>query len=153
MADPNPNRLLAACDALWALVEATFTGATPIRNPDGHKQPSPKVDGMAAYVAQQDDDQPEVVGVMCGPIYDLKAVVEVTLAFSGKTKQDREVAATAYLELLKTALEGDRQLGGAVSYADIAAAPKIDVADSPWMAGGRYVQVGLLIDNCKTPAG
>jgi hypothetical protein len=152
MADPNPNRVRAANDALWALVEATIPDAVRHRNPSGHKQPAAKTDGLAGYVAQQDDEQPEIVGVMCGPVYDLKAVTELTFAFSGKTKDARKLAAHAYLELLKAALEADRLLGGVVSYADIAGAQTVDVADSDWMAGGLYVQVGMLFD-APTPAG
>ncbi|KQV66636.1 hypothetical protein [Caulobacter sp. Root343] len=152
MADPNPNRLRAAHDALWALVGTLFAGDTLHRNPSGLKAPAAKTDGLAGYVAQHDDNLPETVGVVCGPIYDLKATAEVTIAFSGKTKDDRQAAAYVKLEMLKTAIAADRQLGGAVDYADIAGAQPTDVPDSDWMAGGLYVQIGLLF-GAPTPAG
>jgi hypothetical protein len=146
------NKVRDAHQRLWALVEATFPDASRHRNPAGPRAPTAKAGGLAQYVSLTDDNMPDIVGVMCGPVYDLKATPELTFAFSGKTKDERQEAAYAQVELLKAAIAADRQLSGAVSYCDIAGVQPTDVADSDWMAGGLYVQVGLLLD-APTPAG
>lgn len=147
------NKLRAAQNALWALISTTFKDiALTERNPSGYRTPAAKTDGLATYVAQEDDDAPETLRTMCGPIYDLRAAPTITLALSGKSKDEREVAAFALLDRLQAALESDRVLGGAVEYADIASAQPCDVPKDHWMAGGLHIEVGLLFD-AKTPAG
>jgi len=146
------NKLRAANNGLWALVQAAFSDAALERNPAGYRTPAAKANGLATYVAQEDDDAPEVLRTMCGPIYDLRAATFLTFALSGKNKDEREVAAFALLDRLQTALKADRQLGGAVEYADIAGSQPCDVPKDHWMAGGLVVEVGLLFD-AETPAG
>lgn len=144
MANPNPNRLRAAHDALAALLAATFAGVEPLRNPSGHKPPAPKSNGLATYLAIQDDNQPEVLAVLTGPIYDLMASPRLTIAFSGKTKDDRSQAAWAVVEQLKAAVAADRSLSGAVDFCEVALPEDLPVADSDWMAGGLEVAIELL---------
>lgn len=156
MSDPNPNRIRAAHDALEVLLKATFPDVDCQRNPSGHKPPAAKVGGLASYLALQDDNQPEVVGVLTGPIYDLQATAKLIVAFSGKTKDARNVAAYAQVELLKAALDprqgGDPTLGEVVDYCDVGLVADMDVADSDWMAGGLEVEIGLLF-SAPTRAG
>lgn len=145
------NKVLTAHEALGALLTVAFD--VPVeKNPDRHVAPANKVDGRAAYVALEDDELPDVLAVMTGPIYDLKVVPLVTLAFSGGSKEERKVLAYAALDTLRLALEADRSLGGTVDYADIASANAVDAAGSTWMAGGLEVGVGLLL-SAPTPAG
>ena len=147
------NNLELANDGLWAVVEATYPD--PIsrhRNPAGHAKPAIKDAGIAAYVAQVDDEDPEVLRVMCGPIYDLRASTTITFAFSGKTKAERQQMARASRDLLVAALEADHTLGGACEYADIDGSSAIEAADTDWMAGGLDVRVGLLF-TAATKAG
>lgn len=146
MADPNPNKIRAVHDKFWALVLATFPedAAQSHRNPSGHKQPAPKVDGLVGYLAMQDDNQPEVLGVLTGPIYDLQATPRLTLAFSGKTKDVRSDAAWAKVEALKAAVKADPTLGDTVDYCEVALPEDLPVSDSDWMAGGLEVGIELL---------
>lgn len=154
---PSPNKVRAGHDGLWALVSSTFADAGDglHHNPAGDKAPVAKVGGLAAYVAMIDDVAPEVLGVLCGgndPVYDLRVEPEIHFAFSGKTKDERALAAIAQLERLKTAIKANRTLGGAVSFAEIGVADDLGVADSHWMAGGLLVRVPLLF-TASTPAG
>lgn len=146
------NKVRAAHDALEALLDTAFADAARHRNPSGDKPPAAKSNGLAAYVALQDDTSPEVTGVMTGPIYELQAAAMVVLALSGKSKNERQAEAYVLLGVLTQALAADPTLGGAVEYADIGAAQPADVADSHWMAGGLEVTVNLLF-HAPTAAG
>lgn len=141
----DSSQLELANDALWAVVETTFAEVSARhRNPSGHTKPAIKESGVAAYIAQTDDEDPEVLRVMCGPIYDLRAITTITFAFSGKTKDERQQMARAFRTRLVAALEADHTLGGACEYADIDGSSSIDAGDTDWMAGGLDVRVGLL---------
>ncbi len=150
------NAIRRAHDALAALLTEAFAevdGLTLARNPSGHAPPKARAQGeLAFYLALIDDNEPEVEAVLTGPVYDLRATPTVVLAYFGGTKDARQLAAYAALDLIKAALASDPTLAGAVSYAELEAAAPADVADSDWMAGGLEVRMGLLFD-APTKAG
>lgn len=114
------NALQAAHAALAAVLERVFPEAPPVRNPNGHQPPRLKgSDLLAAYVALDDDEEPEVLAIMTGPVFDLKLAPRVTFAFVGRDKQARLDAAWLCVGALKAALAADRTLGGAVQYAEL----------------------------------
>lgn len=141
-----PNRVAAANDAIWALLQAVFSEVeTKVRNP--HKQVAPKargVNGVSTYIEMQDGRAPEVDRVLNGPIYDLRLITHVIVAFLGPEESRRD-AATAAVERLKNAILSDFTLGGAVEYACLQATE--DAASSTgleWMAGGVLIPVRTL---------
>lgn len=140
------NKVRLAHDAVWDLLERSFPGATRQRNTGGKDQPAPRgQDGMAQYVALEDDSDPEVLATLCGPIYDLRIEPVVTLAFSGKVKDERSAAAWEAVETLKSAILADFTLGGAVSYAEIVAPRPVEASDTSWLAGGLDVGIEILL--------
>lgn len=140
------NKIRQANDALAALLAATFPDATHQRNVGGKEPAAPRgVDGLAHYVAQEDDTDPEVLATLCGPIYDLRIEPTVTLAFAGKTKDERLQAAWSSVEALTTALAGDVTLGGVAAYAEIVSPRPIEASETSWLAGGLDVGVEILL--------
>lgn len=151
----NVNRL--AHDALDALLASLFSDAPLERNPGGHTAPKPRVEGqLASYVAMIDDNEPEVLGAMCGQTYDLKSTPTVVIAFAGGTKDARTVAAYERLDALTAALAldgGDPTLSGTVDFSEIDAVEDCDAeGGAAWMAGGLTVRIGLLFTG-RTKAG
>jgi len=149
------NKVRAAHDALATLLGATFPGVMILRNPGGHVAPKPRVAGaLEPYVALSDDTDADVVSVLMGPIYDLKARPCITLAFAGGAKDARSTAAYDALASLAAALAQDHSLGGSTDYADIDASSECDAEGATaWLAGGLEIHVGLLIGGCATRAG
>ncbi len=143
------NRCKLAQDALFSVVGQVFADVAPERNPGGYREPAAKgPDGLAPYLAQIDDKSPETLSVMTGPIYELKLLPQVVLAFGGKALADREAEAWRRTEALRAALAEDPRLNGLVDWADCAAVLDIDPGDNPanrWMAGGLVVEVRLLL--------
>lgn len=143
------NRVAAANDALWDLLEETFTeGETLFRNPDGQR-----AFGDASLVVSMDDDEePEVLRVMMGgPSYDLKLVPVVTLARKALEGARREDAWTA-VETLRVALAADPTLGGAVEDARIEMSEPSQLDRARWLAGGVDLSIRLLFA-APSPAG
>lgn len=149
------NKVRAAHDALAALLAGQFPGTAVARNPGGHIAPKLRQAGqLERYLAQGDDQDPEVNAVVLGPVYDLIVRPCVTLAYAGGTKDEREVRAYAELDLIVAALAADRTLGGVVGYAEIDACSACDAEGAvAWLAGGLDIHISLLIGGCATRAG
>ena len=149
------NKVSAANDALWTLVQAAFPDAdgwTRERNPSAPKAPKPRSPGNPAmYCDQLDDEAPQLIRAFAGLLFDLKATSHVTFVFLGGDT-DRRVAAWAAVEELKAALAADPTLGGAVEYARIEAATDAAADRLEWMAGGLRVPVAMLF-NAPSEAG
>ena len=150
------NAVRTAHEALATLLSAAFSdvdGLTLSRNPSGHAPPKARAQGeMAFYLALIDDTEPEVEGVMMGPVYDLRALPTVVVAYAGGTKDQRQQAAYEALAAINGRLVLDRTLGGAVAYAELDGANPADVPDNDWMAGGLELRVSLLF-TAPTKAG
>lgn len=144
------NRVQAANDAVWALVQQTFgflTGVVLHRNPKGQKAWS--ADGFA--VVQTDDKEPETVRVLSGPIYDLSLEVEILFARRG-SEATRAGAEWDDIEILKAALLADVDLGGVVEDARLAGVETANLDTNTWIGGGLSARIRLLFA-APTPAG
>jgi hypothetical protein len=142
----QPNTVRTAHNALAALLERVFPEATLVRNPGGKEPPAPRgVEGVAVYIALEDDSAPEVLNTMCGPIYDLRLEPMVTIALSGGTRDERQAQAYALLDTLSAAIRADISLGAGCDYAETMTAQPVEASDSSWMAGGLDVGVEILL--------
>lgn len=140
------NALQTAHTALAALLASLFPDAEPVRNPNGHQPPRLKGgNALAAYVAMDDDEDPETLAIMTGPVFDLKIAPRVTIAFVGLDRQARLTAAWTAVDTLKNALAADRSLGGAVQYAELQPASQTAGGVNDWLAGGLEIPVTLLV--------
>ncbi|MEH0194571.1 hypothetical protein V7S57_02430 [Caulobacter sp. CCNWLY153] len=146
------NQNDAVHDALEALLNGLFTDAAGIvRNPDRYVEPRRKqdtADGLAAYVALEDDSDPDVLGTVIGDgdtTFDLACTPNVVLCFSGGKRDDRLKAARAYRDVLSDALKADRFLGGAAAYAEIDNQMPAEAGSADaWMAGGLMLGIRIL---------
>lgn len=143
------NRILQAHDALAALLEAAFagSGAKAFRNPDGARSWS----ATDFAVVLDDDDAPEVQGVVCGGIYDLKASPMVTLARKAP-EPDRRAGQWDDVSTLRLALAQDHSLGGVVEDARIEGVESAELERATYVGGGLLVTVRLLFA-APSPAG
>lgn len=142
------NRVAAANDALYELLEETFgEDAVLFRNPDGQRA----FDAAAMVVSMDDDEEPEVLRVLTGPVYDLKLTPVVTLACKALETTRREDAWAA-VETLRLALAEDHTLGGAVEDARIEMSEASQMDRARWLAGGVDLSIRLLFA-APSPAG
>lgn len=141
------NRILAAHDALDALLATLFPTALRFRNPEG--QAHLKADDTVVVLA--DDEAAETLNVMSGAVYDLKVTPTVTLARRA-TEGVRRGDIWADVDALRLALDADPTLGGVVEDARLDAAEPAGLERARWMAGGLDVSVRLLFA-APSPAG
>lgn len=148
------NRLASAHEALWTLMHALFTDVSKpqhtaaervVRNPEGLVTKAVKGAPATLYVVMEDDDTPEVINVLLGPVFDLQVKPRIGFAFLGD-EAARRPAQWACVDQLAAALAADRTLGGAVSYAELEPAERADADALPWLAGGMVAPVRLLFD-------
>jgi hypothetical protein len=145
------NRISEANDALWAALETGFGDAyAVVRNPKSEKAPAaPRP--VACYVVQQDGKTPEILRVLCGPIYDLKLETRISFALIGKEADRRDARDQAVGELV-TILSADPTLGGLVDYAQVDPPEPGDPDQLGWLADALTVPVKILL-TAPTPAG
>lgn len=142
------NRIAAANDALYDLLEETFAdAATLFRNPDGQRQ----FDAAEIVVSMDDDDEAEVLRVLTGPVYDLKLTPVVTLARKALEGVRREDAWAA-VDLIRDALAVDVTLGGVVEDARIEMSETAQMDRARWLGGGVDLSIRLLFA-APSPAG
>ena len=150
------NRCSDANDAVWAMVQATFTSptCTPVRNPKGDQAgPKPRSPTqIVPYVEQMDDMTSETIRAFAGQLFDLKLTPQITFAFVGAAEADRRAMCWAAVEQLKTAISFDTSLGMVVEYAEVDAPTDAEADRLPWMAGGLRVPV-VVYFNAPTQAG
>ena len=143
------NRVAAANNALFALVEATFPDPAVIvmRNPDGQRA----LPAANFLVSMQDDNEPEVLRVLSGPVYDLKAVALLTIARKALEKDRREHQWYG-VEAMRAALAVDVTLGGVVEDARLEGVEGADMDRAKWLGGGLDLSIRLLFA-APSPAG
>ena len=142
------NRIAAANDALYDLLEETFADvATLFRNPDGQRE----FGSAEIVVSMDDDDEAEVLRVLTGPFYDLKLTPVVTLARKALEGLRREDAWAA-MDLIRDALAADVTLGGVVEDARIEMSETAQLDRARWLGGGVDLSIRLLFA-APSPAG
>lgn len=145
------NRLRAANDAVWELVQAAFAGAAPApvfhRNPDGDKAWAKNT----VAVVQHDDKTPETLRVLCGPAYDLKITPRVLLA-RRRGPDERASMEWDDVETLKAAVDADRTLGGVVEHVRLGPPEPADLDEAQWLGGGLEIPLTVLF-SAPTEAG
>lgn len=135
------NRVQAANNALAARLEAAFIDPKykHFRNPDGQRA----FDRADFVVSLMDDEEPETINVISGPIYDLKLTPLVTLASKQGSAERRDDAWSA-VDIVRDALAADVTLGGFVEDARIEAVEPADMDRAKWAGGGVDLTIRLL---------
>jgi hypothetical protein len=145
------NRVQQANDALADFLTALFAAADPAsefqRNPDGAR----KFGVGTFHVVLEDDEEPEVVRVLTGPIYDLKANAMVTLA-RRLPGDERRAVQRDDVDAIRIGLEADPTLNGAVEDARISMSETAEMDRAKWMGGGLDLTIRLLFA-APSPAG
>ncbi len=141
------NKILIAHDALEAFLSTLFPTVTVVRNPTGMSH-----FGAGAFVVSlADDETPEVLRVLTGPVYDLKCVAIVTLARKASEAERRE-SQWNDVDVIRMALALDPTLNGAVEDARIDSSEAAELDRAKWMGGGLDLGIRLLFA-APSPAG
>lgn len=141
------NRVLEASNALDTLLRAALTGATHVRNPSGQSHFA-----AGEFVASlMDDQEPEVLQVLTGPVYELKLVPVLTLVRKAGEAARRD-GPWADVDTIRAALAVDPTLGGVVEDARIAGIEGAEMDRARWMGGGLDLSIRLLFA-APSPAG
>lgn len=134
------NRIDAANDALADLLQRVFPSPQHVwfRNPDGQRA----FDRAVFVVSMDDDEEPEIVNVLSGPVYDLKVTPVVTMASKGAREARPDVGPA--IQRLADALAEDPSLGGVVEDARIVERAPAEMDREKWAGGGTDLSIRLL---------